>query len=165
MISVGRILFLRQPVAERSVGDKVFVERLEETGSFQTQRIGDLLLEGLAERDPRHACKRQLCQGDAAAGVHELLAVRTDPSEPRRDALSVQHVLQREQFVVCRIAREAVQVVARSVAEQGGKGHRALLDEFRHHARDIRVKVDKSLVCIPQEGQREHGFADRSRLE
>ena len=57
-----------------------------------------------------------------------------------------------------RIAREAVDVVSRRVRKQGGEGHRALLDEFRHHAGDVRIEVDEAPVRIAKEGQGEHGF-------
>ncbi|MBR2532780.1 MAG: hypothetical protein IKE56_09025 [Lachnospiraceae bacterium] len=108
---MGRVLRLCRPEAERGVGYELLIQRLEKTGPFQAEGFGDLLLEGPAERGPRHACECKLCQRDAAAGIHVLPAVRTDPSELRRIALSVQHVLERERLVICAVAGEAVQVV------------------------------------------------------
>lgn len=94
VIPVGRVLLLRQPETEGGVGDQVFVQGLEKAGAFQPQRLGDLLLEGLAEGRAGDTLKGELCQCDAAAGVHVLLAVRTNPSELRRNAFAVQHILE-----------------------------------------------------------------------
>ena len=74
-----------------------------------------------------------------------LLAVRTNPSELRRIALAVQHVLERERLVIRPVAGEAVQVVTRCVGEQRGEGQRALPDKFRHDAGDVRVQVNEAL--------------------
>ena len=63
------------------------------------------------------------------------------------------------------VARKAVHVEARRVAEQGGEGQGAFFNEFRHDAGDIRVQVNESLVHVPEQRQSKHGLADRSHLE
>ena len=87
-----------------------------------------------------------------------LHAVGLDPAKLRGIALAVQHVFKRKRLVLCRIAREAVHVIARSVREKRGKGQRSLFDELRHDAGDVRVEVDLALVGKAQQRDRKHGF-------
>ena len=48
VITVRGIFLLGKSASKRCVGNQLFVQRLEKAGALQTQRLGDLLLEGLA---------------------------------------------------------------------------------------------------------------------